>query len=198
MPYLKKLTKNGNDYYYLFHTVRNNGRYDKPCKYVGKKRPDKETLEKMKKEFLEEIKSNNGKAKKKANLISALQDIQDKHGYLPMSELKTFSKKNNIPGTDIFGVVSFYSQFRLEKPAKYTISVCTGTACHVKGSENILSFLEQQIGIKRNNTTENGLIRLETVNCIGACAKAPAIMINERIYGKVTKDKLKELLAGLK
>ncbi|MFW6014411.1 MAG: NAD(P)H-dependent oxidoreductase subunit E [Nanoarchaeota archaeon] len=196
MPYLKKLVKNDRGYYYLFHTVRNNGKYDKLSKYVGKEKPGKTQLEKMKKEFLDEI--NNKKDKRKGNLVELLQKIQQKHGYLPLNELKKLSRSKNIPGTDIFSVVSFYSQFSLEKPAKYTIYVCTGTACHVKGSEDLLKTLERTLGIKRNTTTNDRLIRLETVNCIGACAKAPAIMINDKVYGKVTREKITELIKQLK
>ncbi len=202
MPYLKKLIKNNRSYYYLFHTVRNNGKYDKLSKYVGKKKPAKAELEDIKKKFLNEInynnKSNNNKDKRKDNLVELLQKIQQKHGYLPVNELKKLSRNKNIPGTDIFSVVSFYSQFSLQKPAKYTIYVCTGTACHVKGSEDLLTTLERTIGIERNTTTNDRRIRIETVNCIGACAKAPAIMINDKVYGKVTREKIKELIKQLK
>ncbi len=196
MPYLRKVTKNGTDYFYMFHTMRNNGKFDKLTKYLGKRKPTEKELQTIKKNFMEEI--NEKKNSKNKNLISLLQGIQQRYGYLPLNELKKLSKKEKVPGTDIFGVVSFYSQFRLQKPAKYTISVCTGTACHVKGSEKILNFMEKHLGIIRNTTSKNGLIRLETVNCIGACAKAPAIMINEKIYGKVDEKKIRELIDNLK
>lgn len=202
MPYLKKLVKNGNGYYYLFHTIREGEKFKKVSKYLGKKKPSQKDLEKLKEDFMSEIKDNffleKNDYKTKLNLVKALQDIQDEKGYLSEKELKKLSIEKGIPGTNIFSVSTFYSQFKLEKPAKHTIYVCTGTACHVKGSSPLIKFLEQTLGIKAGETTKNGLVALETVNCIGACAKAPAIMINDKVYGKVTNQMIVKLIEKLK
>jgi len=132
------------------------------------------------------------------NLIAALQKLQEKHGYLRVSDLKKLSHEKGIPGTDIYGVATFYSQFQMKKPAKYTIYVCTGTACHVNRSADIIQFIEESLQIKTGETTKNRLIKLDTVNCIGACAKAPAIMVNDHVYGQMTKAKVKELILKLR
>jgi NADH:ubiquinone oxidoreductase subunit E len=135
---------------------------------------------------------------KKGTLIEELQEIQSKNGFLPMKELEKLSKSRKIPGTDIFAVATFYNQFRFNPPAKYTIYVCTGTACHVKKSPELIRQIGSALGIKPGETTKNNLIKLETVNCIGACAKAPSMMVNDKVYGLVDKSKLNEILEGLK
>lgn len=132
------------------------------------------------------------------NLIAELQAIQDRHGYLPMEALMALSRDKGIPGTEIFSVATFYNQFRFQKPAKHIIQVCTGTACHIKRSPELLSQIEKALGIRPGESTRDGLIRLETVNCIGACAKAPSMMIDDRVHGMVDGDKLKEILGALK
>jgi NADH:ubiquinone oxidoreductase subunit E len=131
------------------------------------------------------------------NLITELQALQDEFGYLPMEKLEELSRKKGYPGTDIFSVATFYNQFKFEKPAKYTIYVCTGTACHVKRSPELIRQIEQSLGIKPGETTKNGMVKLETVNCIGACAKAPSMMINDKVYGLLDAEKMKVILAGL-
>jgi NADH:ubiquinone oxidoreductase subunit E len=135
---------------------------------------------------------------KRGTLIEELQAIQQKNGYLPMKELEKLSKSQKIPGTDIFAVATFYNQFRFTPPAKYTIYVCTGTACHVQKSPELIRQIEASIGIKPGETTKNNLIKLETVNCIGACAKAPSMMVNDKVYGLVDKNKLNQILESLK
>ncbi len=200
MPYLRAVKKRGNRYYYLFHTIRDGNKSRRISKCVGRKKPEPDKLEQLKLEFLEEIEKSrqSGGEYGRINLIATLQEIQDKFGYLPEKELEKLSKEKGIPGTDIFGVATFYSQFTLQKPAKYIIQVCTGTACHVRKSNLLLQYLEQALGIRAGETTQNGLIKLETVNCIGACAKAPALMINDSVYGNVTNNRLTELLKNLK
>jgi NADH:ubiquinone oxidoreductase subunit E len=131
------------------------------------------------------------------NLIAELQAIQDELGYLPMERLEKLSRKG-YPGTDIFSVATFYNQFKFEKKAKYTIYVCTGTACHVKRSPEIISQIGKLLGIKPGEATKDGKIRLETVNCIGACAKAPSMMVNDTVYGLLDSEKINSIIAGLK
>ena len=98
---------------------------------------------------------------------------------------------------NILGLAFFYSQCRLTKHGKYTISICRGTACHVKNSESILEAIESLLNIKKGETTKDGKFTIETVNCIGACAKAPAMMINRVVYGELTKDKVKKILSEM-
>jgi len=132
------------------------------------------------------------------NLIAELQAVQDRYGYLPMDVLKTLSKEHKIPGTEIFAVATFYNQFKFDKPAKHTIQVCTGTACHVKRSADLLSQIQKTLKIRPGEITKDGLIKLETVNCIGACAKAPAMMVDDKVYGLVDQDKLRQILGALR
>jgi NADH:ubiquinone oxidoreductase subunit E len=199
MPYLKELKKNNVSYYYLYHTIREGNKYKKVSKYIGKIKPTNTELNKLKAKFLLNLKQINVKKDiNKSNLISILQTIQEKKGYLPIEELEKLSREQKIPGTEIFSVASFYSQFKTQKPPKHIISVCTGTACHVKGSNLLVKFLSENLVIKPNETTKNGLIKLETVNCIGACAKAPAVTINNKVYGNVTNNNLKNNISNLK
>jgi len=133
-----------------------------------------------------------------ADLITALQDIQKEYGYLSEDNLILLSKQINVPLTQISGVATFYNWFKLKPIGKHHISVCRGTACHVNNSEHLLKFIEKKLKIVSGELTEDKLFSLECVNCIGACAKAPAIMINDVVYGELTEDKLDKLLDGFK
>ncbi|MBU0615849.1 MAG: NAD(P)H-dependent oxidoreductase subunit E [Nanoarchaeota archaeon] len=132
------------------------------------------------------------------NIVALLQDLQEKEGYLSKESMIKLSQELDIPGTDIFGVATFYSQFKLKKRGKFIVSICSGTACHVKNSNSLLKFLEELLEIKPGETTKDGNITLECVNCIGACAKAPAVMINDEVFGDLTKIKLKKIIKELK
>ncbi|MBU0628181.1 MAG: NAD(P)H-dependent oxidoreductase subunit E [Nanoarchaeota archaeon] len=201
MPYLKKVNINNNDYYYLFHTVRDGDKFRKLSKYIGKEKPDEKELEKLRKDFLKEIHKLPEEKKeevKKPNVVAILQDLQEEKGFLSREDMIKISKEMGIPGVDISGVATFYSQFRQTKPGKYKISMCTGTACHVKNSGALLSYLEELLGIKAGQTTKDEKITLEFVNCIGACAKAPAMMINNTVYGELDKKKVKKIVESLK
>jgi NADH:ubiquinone oxidoreductase subunit E len=132
------------------------------------------------------------------NTINLLLDIQEKRGWLPKEAMKRACRQRGIPGVDVYGVATFYSQFKLAKRGKYLLSLCRGTACHVKGSEKLLQYLYGLLGIRPGETTSDGKFTLQTVNCVGACAKAPNIMINNVVYGNLDEPKLKKLLEGLK
>jgi iron-hydrogenase subunit gamma len=132
------------------------------------------------------------------NVVERLQELQEQKTYISKEDMIALSKREKIPGVDIYGVATFYAQFKLKKPGKYVISVCTGTACHVKNSDSILNYLEEILGVKKGETTADGLITLEAVNCIGACAKAPAMMINGTVYGLLTKEKARKIIEELK
>lgn len=133
-----------------------------------------------------------------SSLIPLLQDIQEEHGYLPESELVQVSHYCDIPMSRIYGVATFYNQFRLQPLGKYVIRVCRGTACHVKGSGDILTTLENELGIKAGETTKDLKFTIETVACIGACSIAPVIAINDEFYGKLDNKKVKKILNELK
>ena len=108
------------------------------------------------------------------------------------------SKEFDVPGVKIYGVATFYSMFRLTKSGKHKIAICTGTACHVKDSGKLLTYLEELLGIKKGETTSDCKFTLEGVNCIGACAKAPAMMIDDIVYGELDKKQIKEIIGSLK
>lgn len=128
-------------------------------------------------------------------LIPILQDIQEKFGYLPRESIEAVSKKMNIAASKIFGVASFYNQFRFQPIGTYHILICRGTACHVKGSEKVLHALEKELGIKAGHTTRDNLFTLDVVACIGACGLAPVISINGEFHAAMTPDKAIELIA---
>jgi NADH:ubiquinone oxidoreductase subunit E len=131
------------------------------------------------------------------NTINSLLDLQKRHGYLPQEEMIALIKKEQISGVDIYGVATFYSQFRLAKPGRHKVCVCAGTACHVKNSLALLLYLEEILRTKKGKTTSDGRITIETVNCIGACAKAPAMVVDGVVYGDLTKAKIKKIIDSL-
>jgi NADH-quinone oxidoreductase subunit E/NADP-reducing hydrogenase subunit HndA len=128
-------------------------------------------------------------------LIPILQDAQDEYGYLPEEVLKEIACKLDLSLSQVFGVVTFYSQFHLEPRGENIIRVCTGTACHVRGGAEVLDQLKQELNIDSGETTEDLEFTLETVACIGACGLAPVIMINDDTYGRMNSQKVPEVLA---
>ncbi len=128
------------------------------------------------------------------NLISILQQSQDEYGYLPEPVLREISNLMDIPLTRIFGVITFYSQFALAPRGKHAIKVCSGTACHVKGAEDVKQKLRDELQIKEGQTTSDYQFTLETVACIGTCFLAPVMMVDERYYGKLTADKTSDIV----
>ena len=132
--------------------------------------------------------------KERSNLISLLQDIQETYGYLPEEALQAVADFFDMPLSGVYGVATFYNQFRLKPLGKNVIRVCRGTACHVKNSANILIALESELGIKAGETTRDKLFTLETVACIGACSIAPVININEEYYGRVEVKEISKIL----
>lgn len=135
---------------------------------------------------------------KRENLVTAFQDIQEAEGYISPEAIAEVSKYFDISRADAYSVVSFYAQFKFKKPGKHIIKVCKGTACHVRGSGNLLSALEERLGIKEGETTLDGMVSLERVACLGACALAPAMVVDEKVYGRVTLAELDKILKGLK
>ncbi len=127
-------------------------------------------------------------------LIDLLQDVQEGFGYLPDAEMKRVALHIGIPVSRVYGVATFYNQFRFQPLGKYVIKVCRGTACHVQGSMGILTTLENELGIKAGQTTKDQLFTIETVACIGACSIAPVIAINDAFHGGLTTKSLQKLL----
>jgi len=131
-------------------------------------------------------------------LIPLLQAAQDTYGYIPASAIDQISEIVGIPAAEIYGVITFYSQFRLKPLGKYLIKICDGTACHVNGSERIASIVEDELQISGNDTTEDGLFTLQKVACLGCCSLSPVIMINDETYGRLTPKKVQQLLKEYK
>lgn len=128
-------------------------------------------------------------------LIGMLQDIQATYNYLPREALICLSDMINIPLNRIYSVVTFYTAFSLEPRGKHIINICMGTACHVRGAAKILEETERILGIKSGETTGDMKFTLETVNCLGACALGPVIVIDGEYFGKVTPDKIEPILS---
>jgi len=128
------------------------------------------------------------------NLIPILQRIQEKFGYLSKEAIKRTSRFLKISENQIFGVASFYSQFRFTPPGRNSIKVCLGTACHVRGGQILCEAVERELDITPGETTEDKRFDLERVACLGCCALAPVIQINDDIYSRMTVIRLKEIL----
>jgi len=127
----------------------------------------------------------------KVNIISILQDIENSFGYIPEEAVFWFSKKLDIPASRFFGTATFYSQFHLKPRGKNIITICRGTACHVKGSERLINRLFMELDIPPDEETTPDLkFTVEKVNCIGACGIAPVTVLNKEVHGKMTLDKL--------
>lgn len=128
------------------------------------------------------------------NLIPILQEVQEKEQYLSAEAISEISRHLGISANDIFSVASFYSQFRFKKPGEHTIKVCLGTACHVRGGARILDTVERALNIKPGETTADGKYSLETVACIGACALAPTMVLDNEVQRNMTPQKVSNLL----
>jgi len=124
-----------------------------------------------------------------------LEDIQKEYGYIPLEVQELVSDLTGVPVSDIYGVVTFYSFFSMTPKGKYVIGVCLGTACYVKGSQLVLDKFGELLGIKPGQTTEDGLFTLDVLRCIGACAVAPAVSINGKVYPQVKVDNVKDIIA---
>jgi NADH-quinone oxidoreductase subunit E len=128
------------------------------------------------------------------NLIPILQKIQDTEGFLSRQAVIDVGKTLDIPASKIYGVATFYNQFRFEALGRYHVQVCRGTACHVLGSATVLQELEKMLKIKAGQTTRDGLFSMEVVACIGACGLAPVICVNGEFHAKVTKEELQGII----
>lgn len=130
----------------------------------------------------------------KGALIPVLHEAQEVYGYLPLEVQKKISEGLSISLAEVYGVVTFYTQFSLKPKGKYKISVCLGTACYVKGSGQILDKMKEKLGIEVGDCTEDGKFSLDACRCIGACGLAPVLTINDEVYGRLTADDVEGIL----
>lgn len=128
------------------------------------------------------------------NALTILQAVQESFGYLPFEIVKHLSEQIGIPLGKLYGIATFYAQFKFNQPGKYVIYICDGTACHVKGSILLEELLNKELGIKPGETTSDRLFSVEKVSCFGCCAIAPVIFINKDVYGNLTPAKLRRIL----
>lgn len=132
--------------------------------------------------------------KDKENLIMILQAIQKRYGYLPEVALNYLAVKIEVPISQIYGVATFYATFKLKPRGRNVISVCRGTACHVRGSGHVFEQVEKELNVKDGETTEDNRFTLETVRCIGGCSLGPMVKINDDMHGRLSSDEIKKLL----
>jgi len=137
------------------------------------------------------------KKQEKSPLIPVLQDIQKIYGWLPEQALVRASNKLKVPTIELYGVASFYNEFRLKPLGDYHIVVCTGTACHVRGAPLLISELERSLGVEEGEVTPDQKFSLEGARCVGTCAVAPVIIVNGKYHGNMDKKKLNKLIEEL-
>ena len=137
-------------------------------------------------------------ANEQTPLMMILSDIQKEYGYIPLEVQELVSAKTGISVAEIYGVVTFYSFFSLTPKGKYVIGVCLGTACYVKGAQQIVDKFSEIIGIKAGETSADGLFTLDALRCIGACGIAPAVTINGKVYPKLTVDAVPKIVEEYK
>ncbi len=148
------------------------------------------------KEKLNEILSHY--SRRRDELIPILQDVQEQLGYLPLEVMPEIAKFLRLPESNVYGVSTFYAQFKFSPLGRRMVRVCRGTACHVRGVPRILDEVEKQLGIKPGETTEDLEYSLETIACFGSCALAPVMVVNDNVYGRMTTTKVREVLGDTK
>jgi NADH:ubiquinone oxidoreductase subunit E len=138
-------------------------------------------------------------SREEENIISLLQKTQEAFGYIPEDAVYWFSEVLDIPASRFFGIATFYAQFHLKPRGKNIITACRGTACHVKGSERLVSAIKKELNLTdEKNTTEDKKFTLEKVACLGTCGLAPVLLINKKVYGGMTPDKLSKAIKAIK
>lgn len=130
----------------------------------------------------------------KGGIMGALHEVQDEYGYISEANQKYLSGILGVPLSEIYGIITFYSRFSLMPKGKYNIQVCMGTACYVRGAEAVINAFKDNLRIDVGQVTEDGMFSLESVRCIGACGLAPALVVNEDVYGKVTPDMVPKII----
>lgn len=135
---------------------------------------------------------------KKGNMIPLLQGTQEIYGFVPREAFIKLSKETGLKLSDMYGVATFYAQFRLKPAGKYIIKVCHGTACHVQNANDITEALMEELEVEDGGTSKDGLFTLESVACLGCCSLAPVMMIGSETYGKLTKKETTKVIKNLK
>ena len=135
---------------------------------------------------------------KPGEVINVLHKVQGEYGYLPAEVQELVAKELGIPVSRVYGIVSFYSFFTMTPKGEHPISVCLGTACYVRGAEKVLDELKRQLGIGVGEVTPDGKFSLNCLRCVGACGLAPVIEVGEKVYGRMTPDRVKDVLAEYK
>jgi len=130
-------------------------------------------------------------------IIPLLQRLQDVYGYLPRDVVLEIARRTGLPASRIYGVATFYAQFRLKPGGRHTVRCCRGTACHVRGGKKVLGAVRNALGIDDGETTEDMKFSLETVACLGACALSPVMMVNKNYYGKMTARRAQQIVQQL-
>lgn len=144
------------------------------------------------------IEQNNNHASNNHSLVTLLHQVQESYNYLPEDVLRALAKEKNIPLIDLYRVATFYSLFSLKPKGKHKILTCTGTACHVRGSEKVTEEISRVLKILPGETTEDGEYSLEAVNCLGACALAPLVVVDEQYHANMTPGQVGSLFNGVK
>ena len=134
--------------------------------------------------------------KERGDLIPILQMIQERHAYLPAEAIKMVAQHLDIPACHVYGVATFYNQFRFHPPGKHPIKVCLGTACHVSGGDIILENFERKLGIREGETTPDREFSIERVACVGCCALAPVAIVDETVQGHMAPSKVEGIILG--
>lgn len=145
-------------------------------------------------EYIKSIEIINNYPSEKRYTLAILQDIQREYGFIPREVMILVSNYLKLPISDIYSIATFYKSLSLKPKGKYTIKVCNGTACHIRGSESIKDEISNILEISPGETTDDGLFSIEVVNCIGACALAPVMIINGKYYGGLTLQKVRNII----
>ena len=134
----------------------------------------------------------------KGKMMPILQEAQEIYGYLPVEVQKIIARETGVSQEEIYGIISFYAQFKLNPDGEVAIAVCLGTACYVKGSGDLVDAISEDLGIAAGSTSADGRFSLEATRCIGACGLAPVLTINGEVYGRLTKEDIPGILAKYK
>ena len=134
----------------------------------------------------------------KGKMMPILQEAQEIYGYLPIEVQKIIARETGVSLEEIYGIISFYAQFKLNPDGEVAIAVCLGTACYVKGSGELIEEIEKDLGVARGSTSADGRYSLEATRCIGACGLAPVLTVNGEVYGRLTKQDIPGILAKYK
>ena len=143
---------------------------------------------------MDELLRESGREQK--DLIHILHKVQAEYGYIPAPAIRRIAEHLSITENDVFGVLTFYKAFRLHPPGKYTVTVCRGTSCHVRGGDEVFTAVKKQLEIEPGETTADRIFSLETVNCFGCCAIGPTVVVNGTYHAQVQAADVRPLLAG--